>query len=161
MKAIGKAIAIVLLSMACTAHAQKTAPPTAATPRATQAPVAPRAADNEPSDIVQAALRVAQLIDEGKAAQVWDGASPASKKALDQKKFADGIAQTRKALGAPTNRAWVMVSRQIVPASKGTPAGLYASARFETRFASRTAHELISFRLDEDNTWRVSGYVVQ
>ena len=45
---------------------------------------------------------------------------------------------------------------------KALPSGLYASVEFLVEFSGkRTMRELVSFRLDEDGTWRFSGYVVQ
>ena len=42
------------------------------------------------------------------------------------------------------------------------PAGVYINVEYETRFATGPAvTELVSFRLDEDKTWRLSGYALR
>ena len=43
------------------------------------------------------------------------------------------------------------------------PAGNYINVVFATRFANAAepVRELVSFHLDEDKTWRVSGYSVR
>ena len=40
------------------------------------------------------------------------------------------------------------------------PEGLYINVSFPTRFAKapQPVRELVSFRLDEDKTWRLAGY---
>ena len=137
---------------------------TAAQTPATQ-PAAPPAqkvaTDIGPSNVVQAAAAIAQLIDSGRIAEVWDGSSPISQKQTDRKKFVDTITAQRKPLGAPTARHWVAVTRNVVQNNPSVPNGLYVSARFETHFANnRVASELFSFRFDDDKTWRLSGYSI-
>jgi len=52
------------------------------------------------------------------------------------------------------------VTRAAYAASGQVPAGNYINVEYATRFASepQPVRELVSFRLDEENTWRVSGY---
>ena len=39
---------------------------------------------------------------------------------------------------------------------------MYSSVEFESLVGgSKTVRELVSFRFDEDNTWRASGYTVR
>jgi len=119
------------------------------------------AADIGPSNVVQAATEIAQLIDGGQIAQVWDGSSPVSQRAVGRDKFVATITSQRKPLGAPVSRHWTAVTRNVVQNQKAAPDGYYVSARFETHFAGdRVASELFSFRYDEDGTWRLSGYAI-
>ncbi|MNF15205.1 hypothetical protein D3C80_2177110 [compost metagenome] len=54
------------------------------------------------------------------------------------------------------------MSRHSTPGTEQLPAGTYANVEFDTQFAgNRTGHELISFRQDEDGTWRLAGYVLK
>jgi len=50
-----------------------------------------------------------------------------------------------------------------VPTQQGNvQPGRYASVDLVTTFAgNRQAHELVSFRLDEDEQWRFAGYVIE
>ena len=52
------------------------------------------------------------------------------------------------------------VSRSLFRAGQQVPEGLYINVRSATTFASNAqpVRELVSFRLDEDRVWRVSGY---
>lgn len=147
--------AAVLLMTCATASAQQPTPPPSPSP-------AQRVAtDIGPSNVVQAAVAIAQMIDGGRIAEVWDGSSPISQKQVDRKKFVDTITAQRKPLGAPTARHWVAVTRNVVQNNPSVPNGLYVSARFETHFANnRVASELFSFRFDDDKTWRLSGYSI-
>lgn len=136
-------------------------------PVAAQQPAAPAAApaparDIDPNTLANAGLQVTQLIDTARAGEVWDGASALAKHSVDRKTFVDTIATQRKPLGAVTSRRWTAVSRHSTPGAGNLPAGMYANVEFETRFAgNRTGYELVSFRQDEDGTWRLSGYVLK
>ncbi|MFC3551161.1 DUF4019 domain-containing protein [Lysobacter cavernae] len=118
--------------------------------------------DLDPTQLVGAGLRVAQMIDAGKSGEVWDGASAVAKRSVQRKQFDDGNRALRKPLGSVVGRRWAMVNRHVTPGSSQLPAGVYANVQFETSFASRkVGNELVSFRLDEDGTWRLSGYVLK
>jgi len=130
-------------------------------PPAAQAAAQPAAGAIEPNAIRDAAQRVAMAMDAGQAAKLWDEASAITKKSVTRDAFIAGISKSRQPLGKATGRNWVSVRRQAGD-GQTLPAGLYASAEFLVEFADkRTMRELVSFRLDEDGTWRFSGYVVQ
>jgi hypothetical protein len=100
-------------------------------------------------------------MDAGQAAKLWDEASAVTKKSVTRDAFIAGINKARQPLGKSSGRNWVSIRRQVGD-GKALPPGLYASAEFLVEFAGkRTMRELVSFRLDEDGTWRFSGYVVQ
>jgi hypothetical protein len=152
-----QAVAAVALVAAAFAASSQTTSQRAVPVSAPHAP----ATDIAPSNVVQAATEVAQLIDGGQIAQVWDGSSPISQRAVARDKFVATVTAQRKALGAPTSRRWTAVTRSVVQNDKSVPGGYYVSARFETHFAgNRAASELFSFRFDEDGTWRLSGYTI-
>src|SRR3546814_14692441 len=52
------------------------------------------------------------------------------------------------------------VSRSQFPAGAQVPEGFYLNVAVPTTFAEseQPVRELVSFRLDEDKVWRVSGY---
>ena len=53
-----------------------------------------------------------------------------------------------------------MVTRSLFEPGQQVPQGLYINVRSATKFANHAepVRELVSFRLDEDRVWRVSGY---
>ena len=58
-------------------------------------------------------------------------------------------------------RVWIDVSRREFSGTPALPAGVYVNVGYQTTFANgKTARELVSFRLDEDKSWRVTGYVL-
>ena len=110
-----------------------------------------------------AAAQVIQLMDQGKSAEIWDGASPVAKAVVNRQDFVTQIAADRTRLGAPTERKQVAVTRAAYAAGGAVPAGNYINVVFATRFgnAAEPVRELVSFHLDDDKTWRVSGYSVR
>lgn len=152
MRGFARTACTLLLSCLCLA------------PAAAQQATAPAAAAREidPNALVNAGLQVTQLIDGGKAGEVWDGASAIAKRSVERRKFVDTIASQRQPLGAVSSRQWTSVSRHSTPGMAQLPAGVYANVEFDVHFAgNRTGHELISFRQDEDGMWRLSGYVLK
>jgi len=109
--------------------------------------------------VAQAALQVALLVDQHKVGEVWDGASPIAKQLVTRDAFVRQISADRQVLGALLSRSVAGVSyRQS--AGGQIPQGSYANVAFATQFANtrQTVRELISFHLDNDHVWRVSGY---
>jgi hypothetical protein len=116
----------------------------------------------DPNRIVEAGLRVGRLMDEGRVEEVWDGSSVVNKQRVTRRAFVDHIVRARGGQVAATARTWVSVTRNIAPGSAGPNAGLYVSVQYETSLANgKVVHELVSFRWDEDQTWRLAGYAVR
>ena len=107
------------------------------------------------------ALKIALAIDQGQAGAVWEKASSVAKLTKRQD-FARQIFNDRAELGAPSSRKQVAIT---FAQSKGgaVPAGLYISVNYATKFArkKKLVRELISYHLDNDRVWRVSGYSVR
>lgn len=168
-------LALALLLVAPVAGAWQAAPPRA--PDAAQAPAAasppagrdalpprrrePRSEQDE--EMVQAAREVLVLVDGGRAGEVWDGASPAVQRIVPRAEFLMQVAADRTRLGAVVSRGDPDVGRERYAAGGRVPQGEYVNVVFPTRFANVEApvRELVSFRLDEDRVWRVSGYSVR
>lgn len=112
------------------------------------------------AEISKAAAGVAQLVDTGKVAEVWDGASTVAKAVVTRDDFARQISGDRQKLGAPGERKQLAVTRAAYAAGGEVPAGNYINVVYATKFANAAepVRELISFRLDDDKVWRVSGY---
>ncbi|GAC1587236.1 MAG: hypothetical protein NVS3B5_20860 [Sphingomicrobium sp.] len=122
------------------------------------------AQDVEASDMVRGGLQAIQMIDRGKTDELWDGATPATRKRVSRSDFASQVSKSRSPLGAPRQRTWVAVHRQVVADPDADKAGQYVSVEYETRFGQKpegTVHELVSFHLDRDSIWRFSGYVLR
>jgi len=69
----------------------------------------------------------------------------------------------RVRLGAVVERSRPEITRSASDGRDASPAGLYLNVMSITRFVheSRPVKELVSFRYDEDQTWRVTGYSLQ
>jgi len=169
----------VLLLLVCGgAVAQQSGAPPAAPP--TQAPQ-PAVAASEPvvagtstqatpaaqerlrrqdQEMGRAALQVAVLVDEDRIAEVWDGASRVARETVAREAFQRQVSQDRTRLGALQGREQVAVNRASYAAGGQVPEGTYISVVFSSRFENvpDPVRELVSFRLDEDRSWRVTGY---
>ncbi|MGJ7545676.1 DUF4019 domain-containing protein [Variovorax sp. LT1R16] len=117
----------------------------------------------EPSDMVRGGLQAVQMIDQDQVGELWDGAAPAARKRVSRADFIAMVAKARAPLGAPQQRTWVAVNRQVVNDADPELGGQYVSVEYESRFADRPApvRELLSFHLDSDRIWRFSGYVLR
>lgn len=112
------------------------------------------------AEMSKAAAQVIQLVDQGKVGEVWDGASAVAKAVVGKGDFVTQITADRQKLGAFVERKQVGVTRAAYAAGGQVPAGNYINVVFATRFANapEPVRELVSFHLDNDKTWRVSGY---
>ncbi|MCL1530253.1 DUF4019 domain-containing protein [Xanthomonas nasturtii] len=112
------------------------------------------------SEMTQAALRVAQMVDGNQIASLWDGASSVAKAAVKRDAFVSQIGAERSRLGSVVGRGQGSVTRVKYGPGAQVPEGLYVNVSFPTRFAKaqQPVRELVSFRLDEDKTWRLAGY---
>jgi hypothetical protein len=148
----------LLLAVTSTAFAQSAAPSAAAKPTAAQQ--AQQAEMNQ--KIAGAATKVAELVDAGKMGDVWDGASSIAKQASTRDAFIKQINTDRKTLGPLTSRTVQGVGYSKSDGKK-LPAGIYANVAFSSKFASAKApvRELVSFHLENDKTWRVTGYTLR
>ncbi|HEV2679267.1 MAG TPA: DUF4019 domain-containing protein, partial [Rhodanobacter sp.] len=145
-------LSALLLAATSTTFAQSAAP--------TSAEVKPTAAQQAQLNqkIVSAAVQVTQLVDAGKMGEVWDGASAIAKQATTRDAFIQLISTDRKTLGPLTSRTVQGVGYSKSDGKK-LPAGIYANVTFASKFASAKApvRELVSFHLENDKTWRVTG----
>lgn len=158
--------AVLLLAFAAPALAQQPVAPPAADAAATQQALTPEQqaqVARQDAEMGAAALQVAQMIDANRAGEVWDGASQVMKGSVGREDFVRQLADDRTRLGAATRRDTPVVSRSQFEAGEAVPAGIYINVAFPTAFATQpqAVRELVSFRLDEDRTWRVSGYSVR
>lgn len=156
---------VLLLALATTAAAQQ--PTQTARPATTQQPAkqtpeqqALQAQLNQMGKpLADAGLKIAQMVDAKQIGPVWDSASSVAKTATTRDAFVKQITADRAALGPMKSRTLAQVSSAL---SKGgnTPAGTYINIAFATQFSTKPqpVRELVSFHLDADQKWRVSGY---
>ncbi|WP_411850401.1 DUF4019 domain-containing protein [Stenotrophomonas sp. LGBM10] len=139
------------------------APNAAAAPRPVLTPAQQAQVREQDAEMSAAALKVAQLVDDNRAAEAWRGASAVARKTVTEQAFVAQLAADRKRLGALASRGQPTVTRVKYAAGATVPEGLYINVSFPTRFANsaQPVRELVSFRLDEDRIWRLAGYSVR
>jgi len=118
----------------------------------------------DPGELVRGGMQAIQMIDQNKTGELWDGATPAARKRVARGDFVSQVAKARTPLGAPQQRTWVAINRQVVGDGDPDLAGQYVSVEYETRFtnnANSTVRELVTFQLGSDRVWRFSGYVLR
>lgn len=143
----------LLLGLPATAPAGPQAgPPAARVPRS-----------EEDREMIRAALQVLDLIDGGRAGEVWAGASQVVRRLVPEAEFLTQLEADRARLGAVVSRGEPVLDRERYPAGGRVPQGEYVNIAFPTHFSrvDGPVRELVSFRLDEDRVWRVSGYSVR
>ena len=150
-----KILSVALLTMAAFVWM-----PRFAMAQAGQEPSSQDAQQNQ--KMAQAALQVALLVDHQKIGEVWDGASPIAKQLVTRDAFVRQITADRQTVGALVSRSVASVTYRQSD-GKQLPSGIYANVAFATRFANtqQTVRELVSFLLDGDRVWRVSGYTLR
>ncbi|WP_211368447.1 DUF4019 domain-containing protein [Pseudoxanthomonas gei] len=167
MKISRSALLASLLVFTAAAGAQQQAAqparPVAARPAPQQQKLTPEQqaqVTRQDAEITKAAAKVVQLVDTSKTGEVWDGASKVAKNLVNRQTFVSQISADRKKLGAPAERKRVAVTRSAYTAGGQVPAGNYINVVYATKFANapQPVRELVSFHLDDDKTWRVSGY---
>ncbi|MCV0218044.1 hypothetical protein A7X84_04360 [Stenotrophomonas maltophilia] len=173
-----KRVLLLLSLLPLTALAQAPAPATPAPAPARPAPASPAAAkpatagiqaltaaqqaqvQKQDAEMGAAALKAAQLVDANRAEELWDGASAVARRAVPKATFVSQLAAERTRLGALAGRGQPTITRVKYSPGAAVPEGLYINVSFPTRFANsaQPVRELVSFRFDEDQVWRLAGY---
>ena len=158
--------AFLLFSAGVACHAQQTQPAQQAVqPAATRSLTKEQQAalDQQDRDIAQVASSIIRLIDQNKAGDVWDQASPIAKQIVSHKDFMKKIAHDRLPLDAPGLRMPMGVKHYRYDGTGNMPAGAYINILFDTQFsqASQSSREMVTFILDSDKVWRFVGYSVR
>ncbi|RDI19606.1 uncharacterized protein DUF4019 [Pseudacidovorax intermedius] len=111
--------------------------------------------------IVARSLRIAQLVDTGRVEVIWDNASPAIKKQIARDRFVRDIKARRAVYRKIGQRQFVNMAVIDMNKSSGAPSGRYLSVVLASRDSAGTAiEELVSYRLEPDGAWKVTGYVI-
>jgi hypothetical protein len=156
-------VCALLIGGAGIAGAPQTQPATAQqNPAARQLTPEQRAAIQKQNQVlVKYAESVVAMIDNGQIGQVWDQASDVAKQSVTRDQFVKTTEADRAKLGKMNSRKVASVTRSVSRGGK-LPAGMYVNVNFATQFGNNTkpTRELISFHLDNDKKWRLSGYTV-
>lgn len=155
-------LTLLLLTASMAANAQNATPAAAAPATQTSSQLTPQQAAQlkiQDDNMVQAALQTATLVDQNKAGMVWDAASDIAKQASTRAVFVNQINQDRIKLGRLQSRERKAVTR-VRSNGENLPVGYYINVVFATQFANteQPVRELVSFHLDSDKVWRVTGY---
>jgi len=102
------------------------------------------------------------MVDKGQEGQVWDGASSITKQLISRDAFVKGVSTDRHTVGTLITRTPANLSFSESDGKK-LPPGVFANVAFATRFANekQPVRELVSFHLDGDKVWRVTGYTLR
>ncbi len=166
MKTSKFVLASLLLALAGAAAAQQPAQPARAPVQNQQQQLTPAQqalVARQDAEMANAAAWVVQNVDKNNAAEVWRGASSVAKGVVTEQAFVAQISQDRQKLGAVAQRQQLSITRAVYPADGQVPAGNYVNVAYATKFANaaQPVRELVSFHLDDDKVWRVSGYSVR
>jgi hypothetical protein len=121
------------------------------------------ALDQQDRDIAQVASAVVTLIDQNKAGEVWDQASPIAKQIISRDDFMKKVARDRSPLGAPGLRMPMGEKHYRYDGTGNLPAGAYINVLYDTQFSQpgQSSREMVTFFLDSDKVWRFAGYSVR
>ena len=98
-------------------------------------------------------------IDAGDYTALWQQTAPFVRGFYTADRFASGLTQARKSVGAVSQRGWASVTRLTYTKVKDVPDGLYANVDYATRLADgRIVYEKVSFQLGADGRWYFTGY---
>jgi hypothetical protein len=111
----------------------------------------------------QAAVMVAKkwlnMVDQGTYGASWKEASRYFKNAVTQEQWQQALQAARSPLGALVYRK--VKNKNYMTSLPGAPDGEYVVIQFDTSFENKkSAVETVTPMIDEDGSWRVSGYYI-
>ena len=154
----------LLMGFAGAASAQDKPAQTQQKPAAQQLTPEQRAAIQKQNQVlVKYAESIVAMIDNGQSGQVWDQASDVAKRSVSRDQFTKATESDRAKVGKMTSRKVEGVTRALSNGKEKLPAGVYVNVNFATQFSNeaKPVRELVSFHLDSDKKWRLSGYAVR
>jgi hypothetical protein len=109
---------------------------------------------------VLAAEKWLRMVDEGKYSDSWQEAAEYFRNAINQEQWNRLLQGVRKPLGEVVSRQ--MKSATYTTSLPGAPDGEYVVIQFDTAFENKKAAiETVTPMMDQDGTWRVSGYYIK
>ncbi len=112
------------------------------------------------ADAQEAAERWLAQADSGNYAATWRDAAGAFRSAVTQAQWEASMRAVRTPLGAAGERA--LQSATFQRSLPGAPDGQYVVLQYSTQFANKErAVETVTPMLEQDGSWRVSGYQIR
>ena len=103
---------------------------------------------------------VFKQLDAGQYNAVWTDAAAFVKARIKQDQFAADMQHARQSVGTVSHRGWAQITRIRYTNASAMPDGLYANVDYATTLTNgATVFEKLSFRLDDDGRWHLTGYV--
>lgn len=103
---------------------------------------------------------VFKQLDAGQYGAVWTDSAAFVKARIKQDQFAADMQRARQSVGTVRHRGWAQVTRIRYTNAPAMPDGLYANVDYATTLTTgATVYEKLSFRLDDDGRWHLTGYV--
>jgi hypothetical protein len=100
------------------------------------------------------------MIDGGRYAESWKEGAAVFKGSITEAGWVAALETLRRPLGGIVSRE--LISAQHTTTLPGAPDGEYVVLQYQTDFANRKGVvETITPMLDENGTWRVSGYFIK
>lgn len=100
------------------------------------------------------------LVDEGQYAESWDGTAAFFRQAVTRAQWQSAAASVRTPLGTLVSRE--LKSCAYKTSLPGVPVGEYVVVQYAATFGNgKSATETVTPRLEEDGTWKVSGYFIK
>lgn len=110
-------------------------------------------------ELLDDADAVLQRIDAGPIDPLWDDAAPFVKAKIGKQTFIAQLKQMRQSFGPVTARGWASIVRLQYSSDRAVPDGLYANVDYASHTAGgQTVFERVSFRLEPDHRWHLTGY---
>lgn len=128
-------------------------------PIATVAMAAPGTSADE---LLRDADAVLQQIDVAHDGALWDNAALFVKAKIQKPQFIAQIQQGRESFGIVATRGWASVTRVQYMNDRNVPDGLYGNVDYASHTTDgQTVFQLVSFRLEPDGEWHLTGYSVR
>ena len=116
--------------------------------------------DFKEDSAVKAAESWLALVDNSKYDKSWEEAAAYFRNVIPKEQWQHTIAAVRRPLGDVITRE--LYSRTSMTSLPGAPDGEYVVIQFKTSFTNKKAAiETITPMLEQDGTWRVSGYYIK
>ncbi|RQR27939.1 DUF4019 domain-containing protein [Burkholderia sp. Bp9143] len=103
---------------------------------------------------------VFKQLDAGQFGAVWTDSAAFVKARIKQDQFAADMQRARQSVGMVSHRGWAQITRIRYKNAAAMPDGLYANLDYATTLTTgATVFEKLSFRLEDDGLWHLTGYV--
>lgn len=111
-------------------------------------------------DAVSAAKVWLTMVDEGKYADSWQNTATYFRNTVPQSQWEQSLQAIRTPLGKVVSRR--VNTKSYKTSLPGAPDGEYLVIQFTTSFANKKSSvETVTPMLENDGTWRVSGYFIK